>query len=273
LPRTAKNEGTGASKPRKAAPIEPDASLIALTTELGAVLLAAGIGSTEFEAAARVGFVNAASRIARMGNARLNLSGVAAMTGLSRAEVRRVASSGRQPKAPRLNRQRALRVLDGWHGDRDFLDKARRPRTLAFGSETGEFELLVQRHSGDIPPRAILRELQRLELVSVNGQRIAVRRRSAKNQARLKVENVANALTPLLAALAAGTTGKSGLAARELALSVPDDKAHRLLHRQLSEATRAFFVSLRNAADAAESPRRGKTVERRKTLVSVLVAD
>jgi hypothetical protein len=254
-------------------PTQPDVSLVALTTELGAVLLAAGIGSTEFEAAARLGFVNAASRIARMGNSRLNLSGVAAMTGLSRAEVRRVASAGKPPRAPQVSRQRALRVLDGWLADRDFLDDARKPRPLAFGSARGEFERLVQRYSGDIPPRAILRELQRLERVTVKGKLVSVRRTHAKNPARLRVEHIASALVPLLTVLAAGNARKSGLAARELELRVPDEKAHRLLHRQLAEATRTFFVRLRNAADAADAPRRGKTNDGRKTVVSVLIAD
>jgi hypothetical protein len=60
---------------------------------------------------------------------------------------------------------RAARVIAGWVRDRDFLDSDGNPKTL--GQEHGivNFNLLVRRHSGDVPARAILDELLRVGAV------------------------------------------------------------------------------------------------------------
>lgn len=244
-----------------------------MVTELAAVLLSAGIGVPEFEEAAKRGFVCAASRIARLGNERLNKSAVAAMTGLSRAEVKRLAEPQLKSNVDSRSRQRALRVLDGWQADADFLDSAGSPRDLALKSDAAEFEVLVRRYSGDIPPKAILRELVRLKLVTVSDTHVKLRKLDPDRRALRNLETAAATITPILARLS-GTSHSSGrLVSRELTLTVPDFKAHRLLHRQVSDAIRSFFLNLQNAADGASLPRKKHPNGGAQTKISVLVSD
>src|SRR4051812_1052192 len=91
-----------------------------LLTELAGVLMLAGVSATEFEAAAKMGFIQAAGRVAKLRNSRVNRSAVATMTGLSRVEVKRLMESGPHAASGRA-RQRALRVLDGWQIDPRFV--------------------------------------------------------------------------------------------------------------------------------------------------------
>ena len=244
-----------------------------MVTELAAVLLAAGISATEFESASKLGFVSAASRIARLGNARINKSAVAAMTGLSRAEVKRLAEPRDQKHTNSKSRQRALRVLDGWQADPDFVGTDSNPRALSLHPASGEFGSLVRKYSGDIPPKAILRELIRLDLVATSGSLVEVRRLDPDRRALRNLETVAATLVPLLARLNAGESRPVRLVGRDLTLNVPDLKAHRLLHKQLNDAIRSFFSSLQNAADGASLPRHKAQKSGRKTMVSVLISD
>jgi hypothetical protein len=81
-------------------------------------------------------------------------------------------------------------------------------------------------------------------------------------------------LAPMMARLAARRVGGGGLlVGREITLSVPDVKAHRLLHKQLNDAIKSFFLNLQNAADGASLPRTKKQITDRETHISVLISD
>jgi hypothetical protein len=247
--------------------------LVEMVTELAAVLLSAGIGVPEFEDAAKRGFVSAASRIARLGNERLNKSAVAAMTGLSRTEVKRLAEPQIKESSRSRSRQRALRVLDGWQADADFIDSTGSPRDLALKSDAAEFGALVRRYSGDIPPKAILRELIRLDLVTASDTHVRLRKLDPDRRALRNLETAAATITPILARLSGNSNSSGRLVARDLTLTVPDFKAHRLLHRQVNDAIRSFFLNLQNAADGGSLPRKKSSKGGKKTRISVLVSD
>ncbi|MDT8449096.1 MAG: DUF6502 family protein [Wenzhouxiangellaceae bacterium] len=90
-------------------------------------------------------------------------SRVAVLTGLTRTDVNRVLAM----PAPDASRQeelyhRAAQVLNGWNTDPDFQHQGRPVRTLPFEAEDGaiSFSLLVTRHSGGAPARAVLDELE-----------------------------------------------------------------------------------------------------------------
>jgi len=260
---------------RVAAPTAANPLLVDLVTELAALLLAAGIGAEEFEHASKIGFVTAASRIARLGNSRINKSAIAAMTGLSRAEVRKLSTAGPDIETSVTRRQRALRVVDGWRSDSDFSDPVGVPLPLSLQKSKTDFELLVRRYSGDIPPRAILRELDRLGLVTVDSNSVQLKKLDTDERTVRRLENASLILAPLLAKLAEkGALNSGRMVGRELSIAVPDMKAHRLLHKQLNDAIKSFFLNIQNAADGASLPRNKKrrTVDR-KTHISVIVLD
>src|SRR5262252_8897927 len=100
-----------------------------LLTELALVLLPRGMTPKTFAALARSAFVQAASDMSKLRNGRVNHSRVAAQTGLTRADVRRLLVYNAFGSTTRG--QTALeRVMDGWRADRDFLDHAGHPGKL-----------------------------------------------------------------------------------------------------------------------------------------------
>lgn len=244
-----------------------------LLTELAGVLLKAGVSASEFERAAKIGFVAAASRVARLRNSRVNKSAVAAMTGLSRAEVKRLSECGIADSVDQKCRQRALRVLDGWRSDPDYLDSRGLPRPLPLQLKGMGFADLVRRYSGDIPPRAILRELMRLDLVMQEGNQISVRQVDPDRHALQQLQTLVAVFGPMLSDISTSRKVPVKLLTRSITLGVPDSKAQKLLHKQVHEAVRSFFVSLQAAAEGASLPRREKSATPRSTRVCVLISE
>jgi len=92
----------------------------------------------------------------------MTVSRVAVLTGLSRKEVVRLRAlleedTTSMKQAP----NRAQRVVQGWLGDEEFLDKKQNPKILPIKGKSGSFLALVKRYSGDITFGAILEELNR----------------------------------------------------------------------------------------------------------------
>ena len=93
-----------------------EVALAALLDVLASMLVPLEITPPRLAQIARVSFVKAAAKRARMrSSGRPHLARIAALTGLSRAEVKRVVSANYKP-APREpeNFPRALRVLSAW---------------------------------------------------------------------------------------------------------------------------------------------------------------
>lgn len=94
-----------------------------------------------------------------------SISRASILSGLTRKEVQRLVAApleGDLDGGERYNR--AARVLTGWVRDTDFLDEAGNPKPLALDGEPS-FASLVRRHSGDMPARAVLDELERVGAV------------------------------------------------------------------------------------------------------------
>lgn len=132
------------------------------------LFLRAGLGAGDFAFASKLAFVRAAADNARLGP-RLNVSAIAASTGLTRKEVRSLidlaADSTPMPRRDRA-RQRTSRVLQGWQIDPAFLDREGNPSALPMQGGERSFAALVQRYAGDVTTMSIFRELQRAGAVS-----------------------------------------------------------------------------------------------------------
>ena len=100
---------------------------------------------------------------------RINISGIAATTGISRGEISRIlkyreiatdkVSNGRQNP---INR-----ILAAWHSDTRFLTENQLPAELDLYGRGFTFESLVKRHGRGIPVRAIFDELTRIGAVEL----------------------------------------------------------------------------------------------------------
>jgi hypothetical protein len=135
-----------------------------LLTELAFVLLPRGMTPRRFSDMVRAAFVRVAADISRLRNGKVNHSRVAAQTGLSRADVRRllrhdVFASAHPSHTP------VERVIDGWRTDRAFCVRLGKPKRLNVSGPRSSFARLVQKYGGDVPPRAVLDELRRIGAV------------------------------------------------------------------------------------------------------------
>lgn len=95
-------------------------------------------------------------------------SRVSIITGLTRKEVRRLKmlpARDDDSEAIMQRYHRAARVISGWVRDRRFSDAAGQPAELPLEGLDATFTELVKQYSGDMPVRAILDELLRVDSV------------------------------------------------------------------------------------------------------------
>jgi hypothetical protein len=145
-----------------------------LLTELAYLLLPHGMTPRRFSDLARSAFVQAAADISRLHNGRVNHSRVAAQTGLTRADVRRLLDPADSDTAQRG--QTALeKVMDGWRTDREFITRTGHARRLRILGQKGSFLHLVKKHGGDVPHRAVLDELRRIGAVTESAGTVQLR--------------------------------------------------------------------------------------------------
>ncbi len=95
-------------------------------------------------------------------------SRISIITGLNRKEVRRVKALPKLDEADETimkQYHRAARVISGWVRDETFTDQNNQPLELPIEGDGTSFSTLVKKYSGDMPVRAILDELIRVNTV------------------------------------------------------------------------------------------------------------
>lgn len=142
------------------------------------VALRHGVTASRFAELVKEVFVAVARRDYGLQGRPTNNARVALLTGLSRREVTRLRDvlEGVEPARP-TSEPRLSTVLAAWHLDPDFLDASGRPVALAEHGPHPSIDSLLQRHAGDFPRGAVLKELVRLGLVErcVEGFRVLAR--------------------------------------------------------------------------------------------------
>jgi hypothetical protein len=135
-------------------------AVLKLLRPLVRVLLNHGVSHGAFAEVSRQAFVQEGfAHMARSGK-RPTVSGVAALTGLSRKEVKRLNESDVDSLgAAARRRNRAVTVISGWVNDAEFLS-AGEPARLPLDGDGPSFLGLVKRYGGDVTPAAMLHLLQ-----------------------------------------------------------------------------------------------------------------
>ena len=130
------------------------------------VLLRNSLSFNAFVDIAKHMYVEAAMQEFGIEGKKPSISRISILSGLSRKEIQRVLNQNLVSDDEPLQRyNRAARVVAGWVRDPDFLDRDKNPKALAPQEGTTSFAELVRRHSGDVPARAVLDELLRVEAV------------------------------------------------------------------------------------------------------------
>jgi hypothetical protein len=157
------------------APMRGASSLQNLLQELAFVLLARGMTPKSFGELSRSAFVHAAAARSKLRNGRVNHSRVAAQTGLTRADVRRLLNRGGS-KSPLVPGQTAVeRVMNGWLSDQLFSTNLGHPKSLRLSGARPSFTSLSRKYAGDVPCRAVLDELVRMGAATLDGELVHLR--------------------------------------------------------------------------------------------------
>ena len=243
-----------------------DESVLDLVTNLARYLIAAGFKVSRFSELTRLAFYNAAANHARFGNDKLNQSAVAAMTGLTRVQVRQFAKKHRV--APSHSKDQLNVILDTWNSDSHFTERDRNPRRLRILGPGPTFTALVRRCGSDIPVRSILRELQRRDLVRIRSGYVSLKATAGHNRDEARLRRAAYALNELLKEKG-GTLPQAPFRSLnfEAFYPAPSEKARVLLQRRTADGLRAFVhgIEAAGAAAAIDSPpsaKRGKRITR-----------
>jgi uncharacterized protein DUF6502 len=154
-----------------------DAELARLFDALAPILISLDITPSRLAQIARASFVKTSAKQAKMkSSGRPHLARIAAMTGLTRSEVKRVVVSGYKSEASNAESlPRALRVLNAWRTSGTYAPNGK-PRALRILGRPPSFDALCRSFSGDIPYKVILDDLERRRcvVISKKSNRVAI---------------------------------------------------------------------------------------------------
>ena len=135
-------------------------SVFRLLRPLARLLLRHGVSHAEFADWAKQAFVREAEQNFGVGGKKTTVSRIATVTGINRKEVKRIQELPADISTLSSKHNRAARVVTGWLQDTDFLDESGQAKPLEYGDPDKPFNQLVKRYSGDVPHKAMLKELQ-----------------------------------------------------------------------------------------------------------------
>jgi hypothetical protein len=152
-----------------------ESALSALLDALAVVLLRLEVTPARLSQIARASFVKAGATQARKrSSGRPHIARIAALTGLSRVEVKRIVESKFAYGKRQLDASpRAHRVLSAWHVSKTYA-RSGKPKVLRVMGAAPSFASLCKTYSGDIPYRVIYDELKRNRSITVSRDRKSV---------------------------------------------------------------------------------------------------
>ena len=163
-----KSEGSLRSK-RNAVRVVARQAILQVFEALAGFVIDAGLSANELHSILRHAIVRSvASRQLEISH-RVNISGIAATTGIPRAEISRILKSRSEPSEQPVDRQQIStnRILTAWHEEPKFTDTNGQPADLGLYGRGATFESLVKIYGRGIPTRALLDELLRARAVEV----------------------------------------------------------------------------------------------------------
>jgi hypothetical protein len=144
------------------------AAALAILRPLARVLLRNGIPYGAFADMARRAYVEVAERDFALPGKKQTVSRISTITGLTRKEVTRIQAADAVNDGSDSERyNRPARVIGGWVREKAYHDRKGRPAELPMEGDGASFASLVRNFSGDIPPRAMADELERVGAIEI----------------------------------------------------------------------------------------------------------
>jgi Family of unknown function (DUF6502) len=138
-------------------------ALLQLLEPLAGFVSDSGLSTGELHAIFREAAVRSAAAKQLEVSGRINISGIAATTGIPRADVSRILKVTQEAveKTGDRQQQSTNRILAAWHKDPKFTGPNGQPADLKMYGRGPSFETLAKKYGLGIPPRAVLDELIR----------------------------------------------------------------------------------------------------------------
>ena len=155
----------------KAPKAELSEKLVTLLLPIGRLMIKGGLGVGDLIRAGKKAYIRAAIACATPPGMRINASRLSVITGLTRKEVTAILNELKGAPTARsgeFKEQRALRVLRGWKLDPRFCDNRGEPARLPLRGDRQSFSALVREYGGDVTPNSVLKELERMNVVTFN---------------------------------------------------------------------------------------------------------
>ncbi len=142
-------------------------AVIKILKPLIKVLIRNEVSHSEFSVLAKQAYVETAYEHFSISGKKTTYSRVAVLTGLNRKEIVALVKNKEKSDYDVLKGKpnRAIRVVNGWRTDSEFLNKNNEADVLPIHGEHGSFSALVARYSGDITLGAVIDEFERIGLV------------------------------------------------------------------------------------------------------------
>ena len=229
-------------------------ALANLLDALAPVLIPLEITPARLVQIAKASFVKTSVAQAQMrSSGRPHLARIAAMTGLSRAEVKRLVASNydighQEPESS----PRALRVFRAWHESKRY-SKGGRAKPLRVTGPFPSFETLCREFSGDIPHKVILYELERRASLKFKKRRSWVSASAASNL-RTNSRRELSSLVFAASLIEEISHGEAVLVRRKQKVSAPHDLPNSYVENAIAgrvddllDALPQLFLTRRNA--------------------------
>jgi len=136
-----------------------------LLRPLARILLRHGVPVSEFMEYVKQAYVDVAASEFGVPGRKASISRISILTGLTRKDVSRLVKLAEEPQEPVERYNRAARVISAWVREPEFKNRSGRPASLPLEGSEASFAELVRRYAGDVPPRAVLDELERVGAV------------------------------------------------------------------------------------------------------------
>jgi Family of unknown function (DUF6502) len=253
-------------------PIE-DVGVLDFMTSLAGFMLEAGLTIESFSKVVQTAYVRAASKTARFSNSKINQSAVAAMTGLTRVQVRTLL---RREKAEQgIKGGRIERLVAGWVSDSAFSSKSGTPKKLSRGEDKPSFQQLVKKYGADVPHKALLLALQRRQLVEVSDEYVTLTKDGKRLPALRKIGQLFAALDRILGAERDGNARFANVKLSTFEANYPSvNKVEQvLIQRQLEQSIKNAIFDIEASGRAVSVDPSAVTSDKRKrTRTTILIA-
>lgn len=141
-------------------------SIFLLLRPLVSLLNNNGVAFGDFSKLAKQAYIIETEKELLRAGEKPTTSKIAIITGLTRKDVAALRTETFPKFEKNSQKNRSIRVISGWISDKEFCESEGSANVLPLRGESGSFEILVKRYSGDITAPSMLDELLRIKVVT-----------------------------------------------------------------------------------------------------------